>query len=443
MNRQYIPTNPFTYGNIVKDPNSFFGREDEIRNILDGLWTNQSISLVGDIRMGKSSLLSMLMNPSVTKRFGNENYLIPTYVNLDILNKDATPVQFWNLVLRNLKQQSNDTSIIAKVDSLFTGQEPDLHDYHTIRVFLQSLQQHTNNLPITLLLDEVEAIAQNLNFNLGFMNQLRAWMQEDLLSLVMSSRTHLNELFALNINSTSPFFSVFMTIHLKLFSLDEAHNLIIHGLQKTSLSFRESEISFLIQIAGKHPFLLKVAAYFLFDAYLNGYNKDMRQKYVNEKFFQEAAQHYSYIWKNTSEVQKIVLTALSLLSKQYQASKYGMSSMKLQEYIGEASEAIWELKTRCLVTEQNGEFRLFSSSFTSWVIREIKAAVSEPSEYKTWLKNHDAQTGIAKLSKGLADEVKSEILPRIAVNYRDMILTWLTDPKTVASVIALLRSSVR
>ncbi|MGH7455296.1 MAG: hypothetical protein ACRENG_28345, partial [bacterium] len=47
----------FTIGPYITDPKKFFGREEELRAILNRLRTMQSTSVVGDRRIGKSSLL--------------------------------------------------------------------------------------------------------------------------------------------------------------------------------------------------------------------------------------------------------------------------------------------------------------------------------------------------------------------------------------------------
>ena len=53
-------SNPFTYGNPISDPRRFFGREREVEQIFSRLRNEEfeSSSVVGDRRIGKTSLLN-------------------------------------------------------------------------------------------------------------------------------------------------------------------------------------------------------------------------------------------------------------------------------------------------------------------------------------------------------------------------------------------------
>ncbi|MBC8457454.1 MAG: ATP-binding protein, partial [Deltaproteobacteria bacterium] len=49
--------NPFYERGMIRDPARFFGRQQELREIFDLLRTGQNVSVVGDSKIGKSSLL--------------------------------------------------------------------------------------------------------------------------------------------------------------------------------------------------------------------------------------------------------------------------------------------------------------------------------------------------------------------------------------------------
>ncbi len=49
---------PFTIGSIIQNPEAFIGRAAELNHILTRLRTMQSCSVVGERRIGKSSLLA-------------------------------------------------------------------------------------------------------------------------------------------------------------------------------------------------------------------------------------------------------------------------------------------------------------------------------------------------------------------------------------------------
>src|SRR5439155_14586342 len=54
----------------VRDPEErFFGRVHQLRRVFSAIENHQSISLVGSLHLGKSSLLQCLLLPEIQKRF--------------------------------------------------------------------------------------------------------------------------------------------------------------------------------------------------------------------------------------------------------------------------------------------------------------------------------------------------------------------------------------
>ena len=71
-----MASNPFTYGNPISEPARFFGREREVGQVFSRLRNDEfeSSSLVGDRRIGKTSLLTTSVirryEPSMVWRVG-------------------------------------------------------------------------------------------------------------------------------------------------------------------------------------------------------------------------------------------------------------------------------------------------------------------------------------------------------------------------------------
>ena len=97
--------NPFTYGNPVSEPKQFFGRVREIRNVVNRLRGPAfgSSSLVGERRVGKTSLLKHLLHPTLRQEqgLGTDKYLF-VYMDLQESNESTTPVRFWQLLLERM-----------------------------------------------------------------------------------------------------------------------------------------------------------------------------------------------------------------------------------------------------------------------------------------------------------------------------------------------------
>ena len=101
-----MTSNPFTFGNPIRDPNRFIGRKEEIRQIVNRLRSSahESTSVVGERRIGKTSLLKHLDNPEVAAELGlvPEEYCM-VYIDFQGLT-DITPQRFWKRVLHKMER---------------------------------------------------------------------------------------------------------------------------------------------------------------------------------------------------------------------------------------------------------------------------------------------------------------------------------------------------
>jgi hypothetical protein len=88
--------NPVTFGNPIKDPLRFFGRGDDLRQIVNRLLSSahESTSIIGERRIGKTSLLCNLADPDAATGLGlaSEKFCM-VYVDFQGLT-DITPHRF-------------------------------------------------------------------------------------------------------------------------------------------------------------------------------------------------------------------------------------------------------------------------------------------------------------------------------------------------------------
>src|SRR5258708_154813 len=66
---QYME-NPFDNPTTLRDPRHFVGRRYELERVFGLIKSRQNASLVGPRRIGKTSLLTYLRNPSIQQEFG-------------------------------------------------------------------------------------------------------------------------------------------------------------------------------------------------------------------------------------------------------------------------------------------------------------------------------------------------------------------------------------
>ena len=100
--------NPFTQRRMIRDSAKFFGRKEELHHIVNHLQTMQSVSIVGERRIGKSSLLYNLYQTG-TEKLGERYRFI--YIDLqDVRNHSDCGKLFEN--------------ILKSTDISFTAQDP-------------------------------------------------------------------------------------------------------------------------------------------------------------------------------------------------------------------------------------------------------------------------------------------------------------------------------
>lgn len=193
----------------------------------------------------------------------------------------------------------------------------------------------------------------------------------------------------------------------------------------------------MLDLAGPHPYFLQAASWALYDSYQRGLDEKERDSFMCAQFKQEAVPHLVDYWDNSDDYEKIVLTAAALLEHSTREREFSLADMSKLFTRGEPS--VERLEKRGLLVSGAGKYRLFSSTFSPWLLRQITAAVGEEQSYEEWLK--DNRDALAALS-GKRGSPLSDILPKVRPNYRELILTWASDPRTFTAVANLLKAAL-
>ena len=185
-------SNPFTCGNPISDPRRFFGRSREVEQIFGRLRNGEfeSSSVVGDRRMGKTSLLNYLADPGVRVAYGlgPERYSF-VYVDLQMVDEAMGPEQLWRRLLMLMRRQCMDHGIAGILARLERCERLDRFDLDELFQEVDDRGEH-----VVFLRDEFERITANANFEPDFYFGLRSLMIHHELALVTSSRLELVEL---------------------------------------------------------------------------------------------------------------------------------------------------------------------------------------------------------------------------------------------------------
>ncbi|MEH2070455.1 MAG: ATP-binding protein [Nostoc sp.] len=230
--------NPFTpLNDIITDQRLLYGREREITRIFETLNSGSSVALIGEKKIGKSSLLQAIYQQAQHRLLKPRKAI---YLNLSLIFSDDDfydelckqvniPVQKGRQLIRNLQQQQ-----------------------------------------LLLLLDEVERMTWK-GFTRDLRQQLRGLADGQAnppLRLVITASEHLDVLFPDSRDNPSPFQGVCIEEIIHPWDENIVRRFIHNRLMNTPISFSEDEIIQLIKESCGHPRRLMFSCHQIYSRYI-------------------------------------------------------------------------------------------------------------------------------------------------------------------------------
>lgn len=353
--------NPFYYGGTIKQSNLFIGRQREVHEICEAIAASASVSVVGERRIGKSSLLRYLADPGIKQKNGlnSQNYI---FAHFDFLGYPTiTPADLWRHLLSECLSQITAPALDTQVRTLIAQGDITLADLeHLMRQF------RSEQLSLVILLDEFDTAASNPNFDQAFYGSLRH-LSNDSLSYIVASHRSLSELrYAHPDTIVSPFFNIFRRVTLGGFTADEVEKLLTTALAGTGITFDERDRRRIELWADSHPYFIQMVAYFIFDAYRYGYRSQRTADYrwELERVRDNSYDHFRYYWDQSEPGEKLILSILSLVD---------VGELHLfSEYFRHNTPLVRRLRERVLIVQtEAGADRLFSALFGEWITETI------------------------------------------------------------------------
>jgi len=285
--------NPYLNRVMIKNPLEFIGRTREIRKIYSRIDAShpQSVSVVGERRIGKSSLLNFIYHKDNRKKFMTTNdQAIFVYLDFQRITDFSIPkfIQF-----------------IFGIIEIETGR--DIAEGRDLS--LDSLREvvntiHNDNMRIIFLMDEFEVITRNVHFDVEFFSFLRSLANGYRVSYVTSSCDELQHLCHNQDISDSPFFNIFSNLPLRPYPANEAEELVSLPSTEEGLSLANFSEE-IIRIAGRFPFFLQICCSVVFEELLDKPESTLDWKRITDTFVDEANPHYEFIWEHFSPEEKI------------------------------------------------------------------------------------------------------------------------------------------
>jgi serine/threonine protein kinase len=333
--------NPYLNRVMITHPSEFFGREREIRRIYSRLDAPrpQSISVVGERRIGKSSLLYHVYHPK-SRRTHMRNQENTIFAYLDF-------------------QQSLEFDVPRFIDFLFdmfSYEGKSSREYTNRERTLDELKNVVHEINeegkrIVILMDEFEVITKNPRFDEQFFSFLRALANAYRVAYVTSSKEDLQKMCHNKEISDSPFFNIFANLILRPFSRDEALDLITVPSKTEGIPL-EPHAPGILEMAGHFPLFLQIACSAAFEALVANPDAALDWGHVREVFMEEADPHYRSVWEHFDEPSRDNLTRLAA----------GRTISRKYAYVND------NLIRRGYVVESDEGLSLCSTSFRDFVI---------------------------------------------------------------------------
>jgi WD40 repeat protein len=319
-----IQDNPYIYGDPVKDDFAFFGRKEELEQIIQAITkpTKQDILVVGERRTGKTSLIYQLM-----KRL--KRPFIPVYVVLNTCKPRTESLL--SLILHKIVHNLIEQKLLTSDWEHHHFPYPDFED--NVREIIDAAKTKLADVRVVLLLDEanyllkiemarpgiqgiVDAIMDRHQIDERVQNILRATLQSgkiggDLRAVVAGT----SDLSAYVSQQSSPFFNHFRFVPLKPFTSDEIRELITKPASILGYSYSPSAVKRIMSLSGGQPFYCQALCYEAFGnalkagRYLIGDQDVQVAEYrrVDDQF----GAYLSYFWNRTNNTEKRFLSNLA------------------------------------------------------------------------------------------------------------------------------------
>jgi len=397
---------PFRAGMPIQDPADFVGRKEVLQEISNAMLSLQNVSLHGERRTGKTSLLLYLAHPASSPVIGLPETHIPVYLNFQDL-AEASIANVWqamaNAIAEQIRQrhpnrQADAEQFLATIAEFLAS--PKVPESFSTGFGRALTRLGASGFKIHFLLDEFDQTEHYPNLGEPFYDALRSLpTRAGNVSYVIATRIGLAALQSTYSRVSSPFFNIFTTITLMPFQEDEVYDLIFDYFDRAELDVLLAEklcteSSFLYDVTGYHPFFLQMLCYHLC-ASLDKPDWPLGQtrQEALQAFEKNSESHFEFYWGVSSEAERSAM-------EKFAAGQ----SIDWNAWGGVARS----LRDRCLIVQAESGWQLFSSAFVRWIQEQQLAA---------WY-----EEGMIQLTAGKFAQAKEcfERIIQIQPGYRDV-----------------------
>jgi hypothetical protein len=318
---------------LMPDSDMFFGRQREMNTIRDLIKHAKNVSIVGERRIGKSSLAFRLYH-----ELKDADNTIAVYIDCDAFPETLSTKQDFYIML-------SDTFKHALQDS--QSRQDLFACFRTFKRFIEKNAQ--KGISFIIFLDEFERLVQMPCADDTFFSNLRSLGNNPLnnLAYVTLSKLELRKLVHHAIQS-SKFWNIFHPITLGLIDEPAIKALRETGFQKAGFQLTEEDITFINDFAGRFPFFNQIVCFHVFESKVM--NTAMNEIGVKS----ELIAHYETLWDSRTRQEQILL------------KKIKKPHMFKQEFL------LHDMIVRELVQKENECYFTFSRFFNDLIKQSFK-----------------------------------------------------------------------
>jgi hypothetical protein len=274
--------NPFNFSKPAR-AKDFYNRNVGTEQAFGFIRKLQSFSIVGERRLGKTSLMEHILSEDVFRGhdIDSKKHVI-IYLNMSDLVKITKETLIGTIVERigkETKTEIESADIFEKFD-----------------VSLRKLALNGKNLIIAL--DEFETIESILDDH--FSHWLRAIFQRPYYMLITASQKTVGGIEPSSMGS--PLFNIFGNLFLGLFTREETENMVREMFKRGNEELDEAAISFLADLSGGNPYLIQLLGFHYYEERRT--NKEVDGDKFEDKMLDHLEDQFRGYWRHLSDEEK-------------------------------------------------------------------------------------------------------------------------------------------
>ena len=370
---------PFIYGRSLS-PAEFSGRWRELNRVAGRLFTGQSIAVIGQPHIGKTSLLEFIGDADARHKRFEDRFAKNLFVFLDVLAAQGIRMQadFWKYVLAPLRD--------SEYSAQYEYAAQDGYNNFALEQVFDDLARSERKL--ILMLDEFDTLLSHpvLN-NPDFYGGLRTLASRSGgFALVIAARRSLEQLNQLTQELNphgSPYFNVFVEIQLGALKSDALAALLELGGDHIT----DYDRAYVERVSGGHPYLAQVAGAMLWDAHEDGLTGRERYRIAGQNLYRQARLHFSDTWNFWSNTTRKAVTAVALAEIPRLLGDHTFKVSELIEDLDDYGEELDMLQiSGTLAQNDEGEWKVAQDALLWWLADELRRHVRDETPFGDWIR---------------------------------------------------------